>query len=680
MITRRGQRRLESGFVGVVLLGVAGGIGWLFHVARGDGGIGKADNWASVIAAVAAMAAMLAGVVVWWWRKRPQGVLAIEQVDAAGRQLAETVLAQWRDEIGVRGLDVPAPVAVHWRTTRLPVMDHARNVRGRSGRVLIGGDTETVAELAQRFRALPSRRLVILGNPELGKTTLAVMLLRELLLTRAEDEPIPVLFTLADWDPEVLSYSDWLARRLGRDYLFLAAAEYGEEAALRLVRNRRILPVLDGFDELPEPVRPKVIKAINAALTADDPLILTSRTKEFQKAVAGGVLSRSAVIEPEAVQGPAAADYLERCLSPDSPGEWPALLSDLRNGPRTALGRALTTPLRLWLLREVYITSHRELVLADLAASPDDVVRALLDQLVPSLLKANRPSRRPDADHPFRPRRSWNASDARRWLAFFAGRLEAESSRDLAWWRLHNAVDRRGRSWNILFLGGMLCGFLAARSASIPGFPGGLLFGLLLTLSTGVLLAFNFLRPAPQQVDLRFRHKGSALKKTVFSPLSLLAVAMGVGVALIVHENATPTGIVLTIVLIWAVTVLFSWATKPASDQQPRTGAKILIHDFWLRTAYALAFGSIAGASGGFGGGLAAGAVVGATASMSAGWVYYLTVIMLRAESKAPLRTLSFLEDFHRLGLLRQVGPIYQFRHAMFQEYFAAVRPPAGDR
>jgi len=663
--------------VGLVLLGVVGGIGWLVYVVRSDGGISKADNWASVLAAVTAMVAMLAGTVVWWWRKRPQGILAIEQVDAAGRQLAEIVLAQWRDEISVRRLD--DPVVVHWRTTRLPVMDHARNIRGKPGRVLIGGDTETVAELAQRFRALPNRRLVILGNPELGKTTLAVMLLRELLLTRAEDEPIPVLFTLADWDPDVLSYPDWLARRLDRDYSFLAAAEYGEEAARRLVRNRRILPVLDGFDELPEPVRPKVIKAINAALTADDPLILTSRTEEFRRAVTRGVLSRSAVIEPEAVEGPAAADYLERCLSPDAPGEWPALLSDLRNRPRTALGRALTTPLRLWLLREVYIVPHRELVLADLPTSPDGVVQALLDQLVPALLEANRPSRHRDEDRPFRPRRSWDASDTRRWLAFFAGRLEAESSRDLAWWQLHSAVDRRGRSWKILFLGGLLCGFLAAYSASIPGFLGGLLFGLLLTLSTGVLVAFNFLKPAPRQVGLRFRHKGSALRRTVLSPISLLAVAMGVGVALIAGKDATPAGIVLAVVLIWVVTVLFSWATKPASDQQPRTAAKILAHDFWLRTAYALAFGTIAGALGGRGGGMAAGTLVGITASMSAGWVYYLTVIMLRAESKTPLRTLSFLEDCHRLGLLRQVGPIYQFRHAMFQEYFAAVRPPASD-
>jgi hypothetical protein len=39
---------------------------------------------------------------------------------------------------------------------------------------------------------------------------------------------------------------------------------------------------------------------------------------------------------------------------------------------------------------------------------------------------------------------------------------------------------------------------------------------------------------------------------------------------------------------------------------------------------------------------------------------------------------MTFLDDAHRLGLLRVVGPAYQFRHAELQDHLAplpAVRP-----
>jgi hypothetical protein len=37
-----------------------------------------------------------------------------------------------------------------------------------------------------------------------------------------------------------------------------------------------------------------------------------------------------------------------------------------------------------------------------------------------------------------------------------------------------------------------------------------------------------------------------------------------------------------------------------------------------------------------------------------------------------PFRLMPFLEDAHRIGLLRAVGPYYQFRHAEFQDHLAA--------
>jgi hypothetical protein len=57
----------------------------------------------------------------------------------------------------------------------------------------------------------------------------------------------------------------------------------------------------------------------------------------------------------------------------------------------------------------------------------------------------------------------------------------------------------------------------------------------------------------------------------------------------------------------------------------------------------------------------------------SPGDVYLLVKIRLSLTGQLPWRLMSFLEDAHRLGLLRQVGPTYQFRHADLQDRLAAL-------
>jgi hypothetical protein len=76
----------------------------------------------------------------------------------------------------------------------------------------------------------------------------------------------------------------------------------------------------------------------------------------------------------------------------------------------------------------------------------------------------------------------------------------------------------------------------------------------------------------------------------------------------------------------------------------------------------------------GLGLGLAAG--LGLTSS-GAWFSYLLTSWRLAAAGKLPLRLMSFLDDAHRLGLLRTTGPAYQFRHAEFHDYLIRAHLPA---
>src|SRR5262249_15360641 len=46
----------------------------------------------------------------------------------------------------------------------------------------------------------------------------------------------------------------------------------------------------------------------------------------------------------------------------------------------------------------------------------------------------------------------------------------------------------------------------------------------------------------------------------------------------------------------------------------------------------------------------------------------------LPVTGRLPWRVVGFLDDAHRRGVLRQVGAVYQFRHARLQDYLAADR------
>jgi len=94
--------------------------------------------------------------------------------------------------------------------------------------------------MVREFRRHPTRRLVILGDPGMGKTTLAVLLLRELLAHPDGAEPVPVLLSMSGWDPGAESLHTWLARRIAEGYPALHAADFGPDAVRALVDQRRI--------------------------------------------------------------------------------------------------------------------------------------------------------------------------------------------------------------------------------------------------------------------------------------------------------------------------------------------------------------------------------------------------------------------------------------------------------
>ncbi|MGB3444695.1 MAG: NACHT domain-containing protein [Actinophytocola sp.] len=505
---------------------------------------------------LATVAVVLVGAALQWWLSYRTTLplpttSTSEQVESARRVLAEQSLSQWRSEIAVRRLDDPAPMVVRVRQANEDLSDHPGHVYGNGvfdrltrwiGQAVDTGRTDRIDGLVKWFRHLQRQRVVVLGEAGTGKTTLAVLFMRALLTDLPDDEPVPVMVPLSDWDPDLTDLHEWLAGRIERDFPALKAGEYGPDVARAMVEQRRVLPVLDGMDELPDPVRPRVISALSAQ-TRDDRLILTCRTQAYRDAVLddqGGVLTAAAVIETMRLTSQDAAAYLRSCLPSRPAAPWERVVTALENPRRAGAGSltdALDTPLALWLFRTVYVETGRdptELADAVRYPTPDAISAHLMENLVPAAVATNRPL--PDASHPFRPRRAWDPHDMRR-LGRLAHAMSRAETRDIAWWRLPHLMRwsefHTAQAAIIGLVFGAFCWLLLLDGHTTEGaVVYGVLTGVAVALAMGMMFVLAAIRDG---VRARGERVGFVAALLLGAVLGLVyAVVLGVIAALVV--------------------------------------------------------------------------------------------------------------------------------------------------
>lgn len=107
------------------------------------------------------------------------------------------------------------------------------------------------AKISEAFRTINNAferkgRLLIVGNPGVGKTVLLLKLALNLLNRTDIDkqEAFPVIFNLSSWSDECDSFGDWLIKRLVSGY------GLSRTFAATLLHQGRIIFLLDGLDEL----------------------------------------------------------------------------------------------------------------------------------------------------------------------------------------------------------------------------------------------------------------------------------------------------------------------------------------------------------------------------------------------------------------------------------------------
>ncbi len=132
------------------------------------------------------------------------------------------------------------------------------------------------------YRRDVAGKLLILGKPGAGKTTTLLRLAKEL-IEEAEnnvDAPVPVIFELSNWQKDNLSIGEWLI-----EYLKYFYGMSDRRFSRSLLSRRKILPLLDGLDELGLVRQRLCIDKINKFIGEDirTCLVVCCRDEEYQE-------------------------------------------------------------------------------------------------------------------------------------------------------------------------------------------------------------------------------------------------------------------------------------------------------------------------------------------------------------------------------------------------------------
>ena len=692
----------------------------------------QGDKLASIGAFVLAAVGVLLTVVAMRAGRRAPGLGPAELTEAAAAELARLVRRQWTVEASVRGLNRPAPIRVRWVATGRPVVAAVAGAADAAGPPPHGD----ITEIAATWRALPHRQIVVIGPPGAGKTTAMVLLICQLLADWQPSDPVPVLLPISTWHPQAQSLDAWLAARLTEAYPSLAAGGgYGPRPATELVDRDRIVPILDGLDELPPALREAALTALDQAVGRGRPLALTCRAEEYQEIVeATGVpLDRAAVVEIEPVSGAEAAEYLEIGGTETTRRRWAPVLGELREHPDGPLARALSTPLMVYLARAAYRSPATDPAELTRFTGEDEVEHHLLARYLPSIY--------PAGGEPL--------ARAGRWLGFLAGHLDRAGTRSLAWWRLCRALPRyrmlcgltigvviallfgpiyglvygpavqagrpfdpiaasvagplfglvvgvavarrlgrpdeparRGRAWPVLV--GVGAG-LAVTLVSVPviGIPGGPIFGL----AAGLMFASRARHPTTRSASPQRLY--AQPRRILAGMLAGIAVGVVVEIVGVVGLDLAVAPAVLSGLVFGLVFGLLAGLVVGLGGPATRTDLldplRTLRRDRAVLLVYAAVFGAAFGliaallqgirvADPWLVGlfGLVFGLGLGLMQGFGVAWATFLvTRCWYAPRGRLPWRTLRFLADAHQRGVLRQVGAEYEFRHARLQDWLA---------
>lgn len=638
----------------------------------------SAVDRAQLLGAGVTVLAALGSLLAWASRRRR------ENPDPESA-LVQAVLRKWSHEAVVRELTHPLPARVSWAIS---------SRRGASRAAVIGGEEQWAEEplrgelgatpdaARKFFQALPSRQLVILGEPGAGKSSLALLLTLELARGYDRDEKIPLLISMNKWMPGV-AIGDFVSNELATQHNPVLS-RYGNTSAIArgLVSRGRILPVFDGLDEIPERALEPALSQLDIFASAGNPLVVTSRIREYERASSeGSVISRAAVVELEPLSTDAVVDFL---CQPFRPPQWEPVLEHLQLVPAGPLARTLASPLMLALARTAYRDnrSHPEDLLK--YPSSNQVRRALLDAYLGSLYSEQSPERRRAPLRRLLRPGGRRRAKARRWLEAIALEMHLQGALDLDWQKVRPYLPPVGRA-----RGWMLAAALSS-SIGIVAFTAiwfVLRFGtdaLRWVFAVGIVYSIAII-VAPRsgigsesaQSHPRGRKHGQF---TVFGYSAFLTAVAG-GAAAVV--SLSPTRAVIAGMIAACPIGIFQALVAPRVLDRSRrrnTSTTQLTHTFlagaiWAGLLIAVWLMLFGRSPEEVGAAIRAGLLLAFAAAAMSGVYQNLRFavarVILALTGDLPWCFWAFIRDGHARGVFRVSGVHYQFRHSFLQYQLA---------
>jgi NACHT domain len=669
-------------------------------------------------------------LLVGMFRQKPVGENTEEQLARIVRRLAEGVRKPWADVPAEQQLTAFQPLRVAWSTSgtfggelREYLGNPAADLgsfhpdRGLDGPRSQWDEVAAVAKALARDTSAPGgRRLLIVGGAGAGKTVLAQYVAdavnHELASRTGEPSRVMVSLAVASWDPGddrtgATALMEWIVEQLLEEYRYLrdpvigSTPQDGSElecsVAYRLLRDGRLIPILDGLDEIPMPLRSEAIAKINELVPQNINLVITTRSQEYWAATQAprpggdgaptGILIRAAVAGLLPFDAADIGTYLRDRLAAKGLAEdarWTPVLAalDSRIDPPTPLAAVLATPLMTWLAASVYVGQGNpgEMVAR---AEAGTLGPHLLDRFVPAAFR--------------RPGRWRSVAKVEAWLRFLATDLHDRDEQRLAWWTIGNSHQLAVGLLVGLATGlttwlavGLALGFGLYNGAgvgAVASLTAGVLTGNVLGIGLGVACAAH---PPLAPTNLEFR-----VRRQVWEALFGGLIVGGVAGVLFGVVFGADDGLFVGALLAAPIAVGYGAFASPRDAASP---AALLRHDRWFVIAFVLAYG-IPGAIvatlyfGGPAVGLPVGLAVGFTGGTINGIQYaivkkwdqfgvvaWFRFTLVRAycavRGELPWRLMGFLADAHRRGVLRQDGGYYRFRHAQLQDSLAAPKMP----
>ncbi len=696
---------------GGALLAVASLTVWLLRAKSGG-------DTATVLSLTVSIVAL--GVAVWGLRPAPS--LSQTARDLAGRVAQERGRAR-RQALGMTGDAQPAELAFR------PPLPGEELVRWRSD----GGVQQgTLSDAAAYYQSLERGRLVVLGEPGAGKTVLATQLVIDLAkaLPAGELQPgarpvAPVWLSLPSLDlGEPASLGRLSAEELEARLDGLIAAQVSQDyqiaavAAQRLVRERWVLPVLDGLDEMDSsaaraggtrPLAAAVVRALNAG-TGRRPVVLVCRHAEYGQLARSAsrpgedpVLQDATQIVLQRLDAEAICEFLARRFPGGRAGEpdarWADVWHALRRGPAAgqedSLADALSSPWQLFLATAAYSGPGTDP--SELTRLPASTLgERLLAQFIPAVTSST-----PRGDGEFYP-----ASEASTWLETLARHLEG-TSKHLGW----SATDLRlERLWPIggqkavrwlsaLVISGITCAAFALAGlvwAAENGRwypdtrPAWIGFGCGVIAVIGSVIYFTRSTDRTlQRLDLKL---GSAAARKRLAGGLLMALSVGGGGVLGLgltyghlpgFAGGSPEGLAGTLTLGLAIGLAiglafglqgtFSLAERPTSVMRQNLAYVVMVG---LTFAVASGLASELADRLRDDVGIVLATALGLAFALTLGldvWVRYLIgCSVARRRGLLPRRVGRFLDWAYQANLLRMSGTAIQFRHRELQAWLTA--------